>query len=213
MPAATRASAAASGAGGLLLLATAAATQAAAQDRPPVNPTRDVAVTYRIEGGGQSGEMRLAWLNAAQTLRADLPGGSAWSLTDMRSGRIVMVMDAQRAAMEIPRDTASGAGPIQPSPTARFTRAGTETILGQRCTIWRMEDGGHRGEACVTEDGVMLRSRGSSPGGPAGAMTATAIDLGPQDPARFRVPTDYRTMPMPSGPPPGGAPAGSPPSR
>ncbi len=207
MSTATRRRPSAAIAASLALLAS-AAIPAAAQDRPPINPTRDVAVTYRIEGGGQAGEMRLAWLNSAQSLRTDMPGGAAWSLTDMRTGRILMVLEAQRAVMEIPRDAAAGAGPVQPSPTARFTRAGTETILGQRCTVWRMEDGGNRGEACVTADGVMLRSRGASAGGPSGAMTAVAVDLAPQDPARFRVPADYRTMQLPPGLPGGPPPPG-----
>jgi hypothetical protein len=35
---------------------------AAAQERPPFPPTRDVAVTYRMENGNQPTSARLAWL-------------------------------------------------------------------------------------------------------------------------------------------------------
>jgi hypothetical protein len=204
---------------GLLLVATLAAAAAplrpaAAQDRPPMMPSRDVSVTYRVEGGGQSSEMKLSWLNAQQTMRMDLPNGAGWSLTDMKSGRIRMVMDPQRMVMEVPRQAgAAGGPPMQPSPTARFTRGGTESILGQTCTVWRMEDGGTRGEACVTADGVMLRSQGASPDGTTGSMSATAVDFGAQDPARFRVPADYRTMQMPPPPQSGGAAPPPPPAR
>ena len=186
-------------------IASTLALPAAAQDRPPLTPTRDVSVTYRAEGGGpNSGEMRLSWLNAEKKMRMDLPGGAGWSLTDMRSGQVVMVMEAQRMVMELPRDPSS-ANPAQPSPTARFTRGGTETVLGHRCTVWRYEDGEHRGEACVTAEGIMLRSQASS-GGHRGSMTATEVAFGPQDPARFRVPAGYRSMQMPGMPNSGGGP-------
>ena len=175
---------------------------AAAQDRPTFFPTRDVSVTYRASGG-QEGvtEMRMSYLTAEKKLRVDLPGGIGWSIVDQPAQKMTMVMDAQRMIMEMP---AQAAGPgarnmfAQPSETARFTRGASATVAGVLCTSWRYEDGPSRGEACVTADGVMLRSTGSN-GGQGGTLEATAVAYGPQDPARFRPPAGYQVMQMPSG--------------
>ena len=48
---------------------------AVAQQRPPFPPTRDVAVTYRVENGNQPTSARLAWSVELRALRADLPAG------------------------------------------------------------------------------------------------------------------------------------------
>lgn len=192
----------------LLLLA---ALPAAAQDRPVFQPQRDVAVTYRVTGGPGGGqEIRMAWLTAAQRLRVDHAAG--WSVLDQRAQRMLMVVDAQRLVVEVPAQAAAGAGGFvlpspQPPASARFTRAGEERIAGHACTLWRHEDGPVRGEACLTADGVMLRSRGSQ-GERAGAVEAVAVAYGPQDPARFEPPAGYRTMQLPAGIPPGGTPQG-----
>ncbi len=203
---------------GLILAATALLPPllpAGAEERPPMTPTRDVAVTYRLEGPGTPpGEMRLSWLNAEQRMRMDLPGGVGWTLIDMKTGRAVMVMEQQRMAMDMPPEMTGGRAPLQPGPGARFSRGGQETLLGRPCTVWRVEEGASRGEACITPEGVMLRSNGSS-GGQGGALAATAVDFAAQDPARFRVPADYRRMELPAGMMPGMVPpgAGRPPGR
>jgi hypothetical protein len=202
----------------LLLAAVAAlsclaarALPAAAQDggaRPPVHPTRDASVTYRAEGGPEGPvQVTLSWLDAGQAMRTDMPGDAGWMVTEMRTGRAFVVNDARRMVMTLPADPAAAAaagGTAQHSPGMRFTRAGTETILGHRCTLWRFQDAEAQGEACVTEDGVMLRSRGSA-GQEGGSMTATAVSLAPQDPARFRPPQGYQVVAMPL--PPGASPA------
>lgn len=193
----------------LAAMLLALALPAAAQDRPPMQPGRDVAVTYRAEGGppGQASqaEMRLSWLNAERKMRMDLPGGIGWSVTDTATGATFMVQEAQRVVMRMPPDP-SRPNPMQPPADMRFTRRGTETILGHSCTVWGFAGAEGEGEACVTADGVMLRSKGNAPGAGAGSMTATAVSFAAQDPARFRPPAGYASMDMPAmpggGPPP-----------
>jgi hypothetical protein len=187
---------------------------AAAQDRPPLSPTRDVSVAYRIEAPGAPAgapmEMRLSWLGSEGRMRMDMPGGQGWTVTDTRSGEVFMVQDAARMVMQMPRDPARP-NPVAPPPDMRFTRGGTETILGLRCTVWTVQGNDGQGESCVTDDGVMLRSRGTA-AGQVGSMVATQVNYGPQDPARFRVPQGYQTMQMPGMPGGPGAP-GRPPGR
>lgn len=167
---------------------------ASAQDRPPATPTRDVGVTYRVTGVADQGsgpvDMRMSWLNAEQKLRMDLPGGIGWSLLDQRTQRIVMVLEQLRMVAEVPVQD----GLTAMLPNARFTRGANATVAGHPCTVWRYEGGGGKGEACVTTDGVMLRAHGTR-GARGGTVEARRVVYGPQDPARFRVPQDYQTMP------------------
>jgi len=83
------------------LLAALAGWPAAAQDRPPVFPTRDAAVTYRYSGGQEDGqELRTAWLAAERRLRADNAGRNESLLADLRGGTAVGLRHARRADRE-----------------------------------------------------------------------------------------------------------------
>ena len=135
-------------AAGLLLLAL----PAAAQERPPAHPTRDVTVTYRFDGAAPGapatgGEMRLSWLNAEQKMRVDPPGGQGWMVTDTRTGNTIMVQDQARMVMQMPRDP-NMPNPSEPPPGTTFTRGGTETLLGYRCTVWTMKGEMGEGDVC-----------------------------------------------------------------
>ena len=197
------------------LLASLLALPALAQDRPPLTPARDVSVTYRTTGPGPGAgpgaagpEMRMSWLVAEQKLRVDMPGGMGWSVVDQRAQKMFMVMEQQRVVMEVPMQGGPGGLtiPTQPPDSARFSRGGSATIAGIPCTIWQYQDGPSRGEACLTADGVMLRSSGTH-GGQSGSVEAVAVAFGAQDPARFRVPDGYRAMQLPGGMVPGRPPA------
>ncbi|WP_431267483.1 DUF4412 domain-containing protein [Dankookia sp. P2] len=182
----------------LLLLA---ALPAAAQERPVMVPTRDVAVTYRVTAGqGQGHELRMAWLVAERKLRVDAEGAPGWSVIDQAARRMLVVMEQQRAVLELPANTGPGglSIPTEPPAGARFTKGGSDTVAGLRCTLWRYEDGDKRGETCLTADGVMLRSSGGQ-GSRTGAVEATKVVYAPQDPARFQAPPGYRSMPLPPG--------------
>lgn len=188
------------------------ALPAVAQERPPIEPTRDVAVTYRILGSmaGQDSRMRMAWLAAQGLQRSDMPGGmGGWMLLDRRAGRGFMVLDDQRMVMQTPDIRQQIATYGEPGPNARITREGTDRVANTACNVWRVEDQGQSSRICVTADGVMLRAIASNPRQPGqeGGVEAVAVEYGPQDPARFRVPAGYQTMQMPMGMPMG-APAG-----
>ncbi|TDH58095.1 DUF4412 domain-containing protein [Dankookia rubra] len=183
-----------------------AALPAAAQERPVMVPTRDVAVTYRVTAGqGQGHELRMAWLVAERKLRVDAEGAPGWSVIDQAAKRMLVVMDQQRAVLEVPANTGPGglSLPTEPPASARFAKDGSATVAGLRCTVWRYEDGDKRGETCLTADGVMLRSSGGQRDGQGGSRTgaveATKVAYGPQDPARFQAPPGYRSMQLPPG--------------
>jgi hypothetical protein len=188
------------------------ALPAAAEDRPLFLPTRDVAVTYRVTAGQAAGhELRMAWLVAERKLRVETPGVPGWSVVDQQAQRMLVVLEQQRAVLEVPARGGPGGFtlPTEPPASARFTRGGSATIAGQRCTLWRYEDGQNKGETCLTADGVMLRSSGGR-GERTGAVEATAVAYGPQDPARFQAPPGFQSMQLPPG---FSLPGGKPPGR
>ncbi|HYF07542.1 MAG TPA: DUF4412 domain-containing protein [Acetobacteraceae bacterium] len=182
-----------------LIAAALLATPALAQDRPPLFPTRDVAVTYRMAGGPAQGqEMSMSWLAAGRMMRVDLPGGMGFMVADQQNQRGFMVMEAQRMIMDVPM--AQAAGHMRALENARFTRGGSDTVAGTPCTVWRYEGQGQSGTACVTADGVLLRSQ-TNAGGQNVTMEAVRVAYGPQDPARYQRPQGYQSMQMPQGMP------------
>lgn len=186
-----------------------AAAPALAQDRPPITPTRDVSVTYRVTGEGAPAEMTMSWLATQGLMRMDMPGGQGFIVVNPQAGSGFMAMESMRMIMDLP----AGAGGVdnfaRASQSARFTREGSDRVANTPCTNWRIEDRGETGRACLTADGVTLRA--SSGGGQSGrgAMEATRVTYGPQDASRFTRPQGYQVMQMPGG---GGAPAGTPPA-
>jgi hypothetical protein len=181
---------------GLLL-----AAPAAAQDRPQLTPTRDVAVTYRQIGASAPQGMPpivIAWNAASGLMRSEM-AGIGWSVVDMRAGRGFLVMEQMRTIMDMP----AGQLAVLPgqSPKASFRREGTATVAGLPCTIWFVQDGPSQGRACITADGVTLRADGTHQG-QSGGLEATQVRFAPQDPARFQRPQGYQAMQgMPGMPP------------
>ena len=187
-----------------------APASAVAQDRPAITPTRDVSVAYRVTGQGRANgtEMRISWMASGSLMRVDMPGGQGFMVADMRGNAPgFMVMEGQRMIMDVPVNQLPATG-MQPSANARFIREGTARIANTECTIWRMEDQGRSGRACLTADGVMLRAEGD---GREGQIEATAVTYGPQDPGRFRRPSGYQSFQLPAGLPGagGGMPRGT----
>jgi len=173
------------------------AVPAFAQNHPQALPTRDVTVTYRVPQGG--GEMRMSWLAAQQLMRMDMPGGMGWMVMSMQgdAARGFMVMAQQRMVMDLPAAQASEARGMMPSPSARFVREGTDRVANTPCTIWRVQDQGEAGRACITADGVTLRAE--QVGRPDARMEAIAVVYGAQDATRFQRPQGYQTFQMPPG--------------
>lgn len=180
-------------------LVLALAAPASAQDRPPLHPSRDVAITYRFIGDAQQGqmpEMQVSWLAAQRLMRSEMPG-MGWMVMDHASQRAFMVMEQARMVMDVP--IGQFMQQHGPPPDASFRREGTATVAGLVCTVWSYRDSRTEGRACVTADGVTLRAEGTSQGR-RGGMEATQVAYGPQDPARFQRPQGYQSPP---GAPPG----------
>lgn len=183
----------------LPLLAVVLALPAAAQDRPTLIPTADAAVTYRVTAPGAAPtELRMAFLTGQGLIRVDLAGDQGWILTDTRGRAGFLVIEGQRAVVELPpgRNAALSALPRE---NAAYVREGTDSVAGLPCTVWRVEERGRTARACLTADGVMLRAEG-----PQGRMEAISVSRAPQDPARFVRPAGYQPLRPPGAPAPAG---------
>ncbi len=183
----------------LAALLSLAALPALAQDRPPLYPTRDVSVTYRMVGATPANapmqSMVISWLAASQTMRMDM-AGMGYMVADHRNQRGFMVMEQVRMIMDVPMQQAMQQ--YGPTANATYRRTGSDTVAGVACTVWTFEDRGNNGTACVTAEGVMLRAQGSSQG-QSGGMEATQVAFGAQDPGRFARPQGYQSMQIPGG--------------
>ncbi|MFC7736785.1 hypothetical protein ACFQX4_13205 [Roseomonas sp. GCM10028921] len=161
--------------------------------RPASFPTRDVAVTYRVLGNAAPQaprEFSVAALASEGRLRVESPSLPAWGLTDRRTGRTEMVMDAMRVVSPSPLRQEEAMRYIRLAETARLTRAGTASQAGHSCTNYRWEERGQSGTVCLTADGVLLRGVNDRGEG----VEAARVEYARQDPARFRVPEGYRRV-------------------
>ncbi len=174
---------------------------ARAQDRPRIQPSRDVTVTYRLEGdaadavpGGVPGALRLSWNAAGQRLRAEPEGRTQALIVDLRAHSVQMMDTTLRSALTLPVRDAD----LQPLTLdgARLTRRGDDVVAGLPCTDWAVQSPRGAGTVCLTADGVALRADGEVDGR-RGAFTASSVSYGPLRDELFRVPPDYMQFAMP----------------
>jgi hypothetical protein len=163
-----------------------------AADGPVLIPTRDVAVTYRMDAGGRVLEQRMRWSVAARRMRIDPPTPGIFLLIDYAARRMDVVRDPERSYVEMAAPaTLPGMGSSGESREGRYVRGGGDEVSGMACTDWITHDTkGLATEICVTADGVMLRVRRD------GHVLAGAarVEYGPQDPALFELPQGYTRM-------------------
>ena len=191
------------------LLATAAMPMLAlAQERPPEAPTRDVAITYRLLGP-HPGTMQMRVQAGTGLTRMDNPDHHGYGIVDRTRQQMTMVMTEEHSYMVM---TSPPGAPRTPEldPTARFTRHGTDTVAGLSCTVWDYTSRHSSGSACVTDDGVMLRTRDNAS---QLGMEAIEVTYAAQPDADFHPPAGFTQMQMPQfapgmpGMPPGRPPA------
>ena len=183
------------------LVQAAPAPAAPPQDRPRVQPDRDVTVTYRLEGaaqqaipGGVDGPLRLSWDAAGQRLRAEPADRPQAVIVDLPRHTASLVDDTMHAVLTLPvreRD-------LQPLTLDRvqMTRRGADTVAGRACTTWAMQAKRGSGTICLTPDGVALRAEGEI-SGRHGSFTATNVTYGAVAANLFTVPPGYMTLAIP----------------
>ena len=172
---------------GVLLGTLALAPAARAQDKPPLQPTRDVDVTYRVPVPGADNAallQRLRWSAERRQQRVDLPTSGNWMVLDFATHRMALVRDETREVVDLPAPLSAE----QAGGGAGFTRMGSSTVAGLACTQWRTVDTrGQETIACYTADGVLLRAAAGS----RVLMEAVGVKYETQGAAVFGLPADY----------------------
>ena len=158
-----------------------------AEDRPPLAPSRDVVVAYRLSApGAPPTEVRMEVRSGAAAMRFDMPD-QTYLLVDLASRGVALVVPAEQTVLLLPWE----AGPQQQftlDPRMKFTRKGADTVAGLRCAVWDVLLDRARGTVCVTDDGVMLRSQGRN------LIEATSVIYGTLNLGDFEPPLWYDRM-------------------
>jgi hypothetical protein len=188
------------------------ATPALAQQRPLVQPSRDVAVSYQVRGVAVPGmppgpqRMEVAYSAVEQRLLLASPGyPQGYAVVALAARSILLVLPAARAYIPMPMR-----GPemalLSGDPGLSFTASGSDRVAGLRCTVWRIVETGaggrpdrqtgsrRGGSACITADGVLLRGDDGRGGR---SVVATSVRYGHQPAARFAVPQGFHRIEMP----------------
>lgn len=171
-----------------------AALPLAAQARPELHPTRDVVVQYHVtgpRGPNDSGEVKVYYAEHGQRMRIEPAGRPGYMIVDRSAARMDMVMPAQHIYVDLPYDPKTLMN--FEDKDARFTRHGTDTVAGLRCTVYEVESRGHTGQICLTDDGVMLRAKGNDPQRQ-GMLEAISVQYGPQPASLFAPPPGYQKL-------------------
>jgi hypothetical protein len=160
-------------------------------------------------------------------LRFDMPapdGKTSSAVYDPSANKLVMIMDAQRAYMDMDFSSPSAAPNTDPRTSAVEKTGKTETIAGLDCEIWTVKDpSGKRSEVCNAEGLAFFDLEGVRHGGGAawnkdlrdkkyfplrsveydagGKETSrsevTKIEAKKLDDALFTVPKDFTRLPTP----------------
>lgn len=183
----------------LALAAGIAGSLPAVADPLPV-PTIDFALKAKLRDGGT---LELAHSNGKMRMEMQPKASPAMlvGLIDLKSGKIVVMVPAMpkmAVQTDLPPEynfaSLAGSG----------TPMGPSDVAGEPCEVWKLETtvaSASTGPttACITPDGISLRTEVEIQGKPQLIYEATSLSRGPQDPHLFVMPTGVQTIKMPKG--------------
>ncbi|MEJ0020013.1 MAG: hypothetical protein WDN25_26390 [Acetobacteraceae bacterium] len=170
-----------------------------APDQPALLPSRDVTVTYRIDGVGLGGahKVQIAYTQGGARTRMDYYRWVEATVPfmalvyDRPANRAIAIMHERRSFVERRAADSRNPGAFL-RPEMGFTRLGSATVADTPCTEWKLRLPGKpedNGTACVTADGIVLRLLPAKAG--QASMTAIAIADGAATTTAFAAPDGY----------------------
>lgn len=180
-----------------------------AQSQLPFWPTRDVTVVATISNpvnnatnsGPKTLQATMQYQSVKQRMRlttdlavAGQPVG--YNIFDYKASKAITVMPAMRMYMESVNNKMSIMDALN-DPNLQKEKAGTSTVAGLSCTIWKVKYKENSGTGCVTDDGVALSYEGNVPTGKNGetqkmTMIANSVKYEPLPDDLFTPPADYQ---------------------
>ncbi len=175
-----------------------AAARPAAADHPPLLPTREASVLYRVSASGAPPvEVRITSQPNGAAMRIDMPDHT-YMLVSQAQKRMAMVVPAELMVMDLPYQTGMQDQFLLNS-RMRFSRRGPDTVAGVRCTGWDVVVDGNRGIAWVTDDGILLRSLSLDPQGRRNLIEAISVSYAPAPAADYLPPEGFDHIAGPGG--------------
>ncbi len=170
-------------------------------DRPTMSPKRESSVLYRlVPATAGADEVRITTGAGGSPMRVDMPD-SSYMLVNQRARTMAMVVPSERTVLDLPW-TAGPQDQFLLNERMRFIRRGADTVAGQRCTVWDVSLDGQRGQMCITDDGVMLRTQGQDPQGRRTLVEAVSVSYAPAPAAEFMIPDGFERLVEPPRPAP-----------
>jgi hypothetical protein len=155
-----------------------------AEEPPPLLPTRDVDITYKVtRARARPISERVRWSAAAHLERIDGPNRST-SIFDRQAKEVTLLNGATRTYTKL---EGTPRRPSEPDKDAVLKSGGEVVVARQRCVEWSWTEDVETHTICVTPDGMLLRL---VVGGET-VMEARSVRYRPQPPELFRVPTNY----------------------
>jgi hypothetical protein len=169
---------------------------AAAQTRPIILPSRDVAVSYTVQIPNRpDASYNLAYSAASELARIDDPAHGTYFLINLPASSAELVVPALHSIVAAPTLADLGAQ-IRGADNAHFTPLGSGAYAGTSCNNYLVQNPQGSGHACITPDGVILFFSGQNAQGSA-TITATNIAYAPQDPVNFAPPDGFSSINLP----------------
>ncbi|HYG91076.1 MAG TPA: hypothetical protein VD978_33020 [Azospirillum sp.] len=160
-----------------------------------------------------SAQVRLAEMEKPVTMRhkdgvmrmeMDMEGEPAVFLFDTRKGTGTMLLGGEDGKMAM--EVGAAGGPVRlpkagsKDGTADARKTGTDRVAGHACNVWSYTDPATKATdtACITDDGILLRSTATVDGKRTTVLEAISLDRKTQAAALFTVPTDYQRVSVPA---------------
>ena len=166
--------------------------------QPPLLPTREASVLYRISARGSPPiEVRITTLPDAVAMRIDMPDRT-YMLVNQAEHRMAMVVPEELMVMDLPYQ-AGVQDQFLLNSRMKFTRRGVDTVAAVRCTSWDVLLDGNHAVVCVTDDGVLLRSVSMDAEGKRSSIEAISVSYTPAPASDFLPPAGFDHMAGPVG--------------
>jgi hypothetical protein len=157
---------------------------------PLLAPVRDVTVTYTVHPRDHAPiEVRVSIAAGGALLRITAEDLPTAFLVDRRAHMATILVPMLKMF------TTVKIGDYDPQESvlrgAHFERHGTERIAGRACTDWTALSAQGSAQACITEDGVILRGRATNHHGELGTVMASTVQYGKLPPQVFERPPGF----------------------